>query len=86
MDVAENVYSANVPAMTSFLNAIRFFEYEPFKTNKFVTSLREFQKTEIFFFEKYLSACMSFLKISLLETKTPTDELFPGLSSSNPEG
>lgn len=82
IDIAENVYSANVPAMTNFLNAIRFYEYEPVKSNQFVISLKNFQQSEIFFFEKYLSACMSFLKISLLETKI--EKLRQGISNYSP--
>lgn len=69
MAVAENVYSANVPAMNSFINAIKLFEYKPFKTNKFANHLKNFQQSEIFSFEKYLTACMSFLQISILKTK-----------------
>lgn len=69
MAVAENVYSANVPTMISFINAIKFFEYKPFKTNVFANHLKNFQQSEIFSFEKYLTACMSFLQISILKTK-----------------
>ena len=82
IDVTENVYSANVPAITNFLNAIRFYEYEPVKSNQFVISLKNFQQSEIFFFEKYLSSCMSFLKISLLETKI--EKLRQGISNYSP--
>lgn len=69
MAVAENAYSANVPAMNSFINAIKFFEYKPFKINQFAINLKNFQQSEIVSFEKYLTACMTFLQISILETK-----------------
>ena len=74
MNVAENVYSANVPEMTNFLNTIRFLQYEPFISNSFVTHLKNFQQNEMFLFEKYLSACMTFLQISILKIKIEKTE------------
>lgn len=59
--VAENVYSANVPAMNNFLNAIKFLQYEPFVKNSFTKAYHAFMQEEIQNLEKYMSACMSFL-------------------------
>lgn len=81
-NIYENLYSANVPAITNFLNAIRFLQYEPFRSNFFVTQLRNFQQNEIFSFEKYKSACMLFLEVSVLETKM--EKLKQGISNYSP--
>lgn len=81
-NIAENLYSANVPAITNFLNAIRFLQYEPFRSNLFVTQLRNFQQNEIFSFEKYKSACMLFLEVSILKTKI--EKLKQGISNYSP--